>query len=107
MSSVNLGNRLAQYFNYNHMTRRHRNMIIYKALLKYGYSEFILEILEYCSLEELIVKEQFYMNKFSPEFNILKVAGSSLGFKHSEATKELMSQLAKGRKIKTIIIRDK
>src|SRR6266540_1208083 len=39
------------------------------------------------------------MNKFSPEFNILKVAGYSLGFKHSEATKELMSQLAKGRKI--------
>ena len=39
------------------------------------------------------------MNKFSPEFNILKVAGSSLGFKHSEATKKLMSQLAKGRKI--------
>lgn len=37
------------------------------------------------------------MDKYEPEFKILKVAGSSLGFKHSEATKELMSQLTKGR----------
>lgn len=32
-----------------------------------------------------------------PEYNILKVAGSSFGFRHSEASRELMSQLAKGR----------
>jgi group I intron endonuclease len=72
-------------------------MIIYKALLKYGYSAFRLEILEYSSIEGLIGREQFYMDKYEPELNILKVAGSTLGFKHSEATKELMSQLAKGR----------
>jgi group I intron endonuclease len=53
-------------------------MIICKALLKYGYSGFKLEILEYCILEEVITKEQYYLDKISPEFNILKVAGSYL-----------------------------
>ena len=74
-------------------------MLICKALLKYGYSGFRLEILEFCCLEEILDREQYSIDKYEPKFNILKVAGSSLGFKHSEATKELMSQLAKGRKI--------
>lgn len=29
-------------------------------------------------------KEQFYIDKFKPEYNILKVAGSPLGYKHTE-----------------------
>jgi len=102
-SSVNLGKRLSLYYNYNHLSSK--NMVICKALLKHGYSGFILEILEFCSIEEILDKEQYYIDKYEPEFNILKTAGSSLGFKHSEATKELMSQLAKGRHIseKTLI----
>src|SRR5207248_3027116 len=48
--------------------------------------------------EILIEREQFYLDKFKPEYNILKVAGSSFGFKHSEATRELMSKIAKDRK---------
>jgi len=74
-------------------------MSIYKALLKYGYAAFSLEILEYCSLDELIEREQLYLDEFKPEYNTLKIAGSSFGFKHTEASKELMSKLAKGRKI--------
>jgi group I intron endonuclease len=74
-------------------------MVICKALLKYGYSAFRLEILEFCPMEELLNREQYYMDNYKPELNILKVAGSTLGFNHSEATKELMSQLAKGRSI--------
>jgi len=55
--------------------------------LKYGYSNFSLEILEYCNVDKLVNKEQFYMNLFEPQYNILKDAGSSLGLKHSEETK--------------------
>jgi len=73
-------------------------MAIYRAILTYGYTAFILEILEYCPPEILIEREQFYLDKFKPEYNILKVAGSSFGFKHSEATRELMSKIAKDRK---------
>lgn len=89
--------RLSQYYNYNHISDTKHNMTIYKALLRYGYAAFRLEILEYCTLEELIEREQFYIDKCKPEYNILKVAGSSFGFRHSEASRELMSQLTKGR----------
>lgn len=75
-SAKNFSTRFKQYFNYNHLTAPKRNMTIYKALLKYGYAEFRLEILEYCSSDKLIQREQFYLDKFNPEYNTLKLAGS-------------------------------
>lgn len=35
-------------------------MNISKALLKYGYSNFSLEILEYCSIKQLLDREDYY-----------------------------------------------
>jgi NUMOD1 domain len=61
-------------------------MIISKALLKYGYSNFSLEILEYCSLNHLRSREQYYFDKLKPEYNILKTAGSLTGYKHNGIT---------------------
>lgn len=61
-------------------------MTIYKALLKYGYSNFQLEILEYCAPEDTIKREQHYLDLLKPEYNILKIAGSSFGYKHTETT---------------------
>lgn len=60
---------------------------IYRALRNYGYSNFSLEILEYCDPSEVTSREQYYIDLLNPEYNILKKAGSSLGFKHSEDTK--------------------
>ena len=37
-------------------------MSIYKALLKYGYSGFQLEILEYCKPEDAIEREQYFID---------------------------------------------
>lgn len=98
-SSINLHTRFRQYFNYNHISYPKRNLIIYKALLKYGYAEFNLEILDYCSIEVLIQREQFYFDKFKPEYNILKIAGSPLGYRHSEASKKLIGIASENRKI--------
>lgn len=74
-------------------------MPIYKALLKYGYAEFRLEILEYCSTEKLIQTEQFYFDKFNPEYNILKFAHSPLGYRHSEAAKKMIGLASKNREV--------
>lgn len=98
-SSNKLNIRFKQYFNYNHISYPKRNLIIYKALLKYGYAGFRLEILEYCYSEVLLQREQFYFEKFSPEYNILKVAGSPLGYRHSEAAKKLISIASKNREV--------
>lgn len=69
--------------------------MIYKALLNYGYSKFTLEILEYCDPADLIKREQYYIYLLKPEYNILKKAFSSLGFKHSEETRVKMSDSQK------------
>lgn len=61
-------------------------MVINRALLKYGYSEFKLEILEYCDPKELAIREQYYMDQLCPEYNVLKTAYSSLGYKHTVKT---------------------
>lgn len=66
-------------------------MSIYKAILKYGYKNFSLYILEYCESNVLIKKEQYYIDLLKPDYNILKIAGYSLGFKHSKATITQMS----------------
>lgn len=36
-------------------------------------------------------REQYYIDLFKPEYNICKIAGSTLGYKHLEATKIKMS----------------
>jgi group I intron endonuclease len=69
---------------------------IYNAILKHGYSNFSLEILEYCSPEQCIEREDFYLSSLPHEYNILPKAGSSFGFKHSEKTKKIISEAKKG-----------
>ena len=46
-----------------------------------------LEILEVCARPLVIKKEQFNIDYFKSEYNILTTAGSSLHFKHYEETK--------------------
>ena len=72
-------------------------MQIYRGLLKYGYSNFSLEILEYCNPSEVFSREQYYLDLLNPDYNILKIAGSHLGFKHSVAERETIAKF-KGRK---------
>lgn len=51
---------------------------------KHGYSKFRLDILEFCDPCDVIKREQYYINLLKPEYNILKTAGSMLGYKHTE-----------------------
>jgi group I intron endonuclease len=63
-------------------------MAIYKAILKYGYGNFKLEILEYCDKNIVLLREQYYIDLLKPEYNILNQAGSTLGYKHTAETLE-------------------
>jgi len=93
-----LNDRFRRYFNYSYLSSSQRGAsLICRALLKYGYAGFRLEILEYCSISILLDREQFYIDKLNPEYNILKIAGSILGYKHSEASLKLMSDASKSR----------
>jgi len=69
---------------------------IYRALLKNGHSTFSLTILEYCSPEKCIEREDFYLSTENHEYNILEKAGSPLGRNHSEETKQKISDSMSG-----------
>jgi hypothetical protein len=64
--------------------------VIYRSILKYGYANFSLEILEYCDKCETIPREQYYLDLLNPMYNILKIAGRMYGYKHSLEAKAKM-----------------
>lgn len=93
--SINLANRFIKYFNLSYLKNR-ESLVISRALIKHGYSNFSLEILEYCDINNLTEREQYYMDLFNPKYNTLKIAGSSSGHKLSDETKAKISQSLKG-----------
>jgi group I intron endonuclease len=89
-SAINLSKRLSFYYSISNLTKK---SYIYNALLLHGYSSFSLTILEYVNITNLdnietkkllLEREQYYIDMLNPDYNILKLAGSSLGYKHSE-----------------------
>lgn len=91
-SSGNAHIRFAKY--YDKFILQNMNMSIYKALLKYGHCNFILQIIEFCEPKHVIAREQFYLDNFDFDYNQLSKADSSLGYRHSTETLAKM----KGRK---------
>lgn len=87
-SALNLTNRLSKYFSFRFLKRNIQSSKsrINNSLLKYGYNKFSLDIIEYCESSVLIEREQYYLDNLKPEYNILKKAGSSFGYKHSLET---------------------
>ena len=65
-NAINLSARLRQYFSNKFLLKEKlkNNSIIYRALLKYGYSNFYLHILEYCDKSITIKREQCYIDLF-------------------------------------------
>jgi len=95
-SAVNLSKRVSKYFTIKFITR-YKKSHINNALSLYSYSAFSFSIVEYINIENLskaesrkliLEREQYYINTLEPEFNILKIAGSSLGYKHTEESLE-------------------
>ena len=93
--STDLRRRFKEYFNINHLLRN-KDLVICVALAKYGYSGFYLEIIEYCDKADLLEREQYYLDLLNPDYNILKIAGSLAGFKHSDKTKNKLATIFKG-----------
>ena len=87
-SAINLTARLRNYFSLGFLNKEllRNKSRINNSLLKYGHSNFSLDIIEYCEPDKLIAREQYYIDLLNPEYNILKIAGSPLGSKHSIET---------------------
>jgi len=104
-SALELSKRLKCYYSITELKRV--NNYISRALLHHTHSAFSLTILEIIdisskSVEEtrklILSREQYYIDTFMPQYNILQKAGSLLGYKHSEESLVKMSEAKKGDK---------
>ena len=97
-SSINLASRMRNYLNKAFLkSKQNINMPITKALLKHDTENFSLLIIEYREPAFLTARETFYIAQMVPYYNVLKEGYSSLGYKHTEDTRKLLSDLAKNR----------
>lgn len=77
----------------------HHSPYLQNIVNKYGLNGLRFEILKIClTKEECIDHEQYLLDTLNPPLNTLKVAYSSLGFKHTEENKKAMSEKMKGKK---------
>jgi group I intron endonuclease len=70
----------------------HVNIILQRHYNKYGENDLWFDILQFCPKSDLLECEQYWIDKLNPEFNICKKAGSPLGIKRTEETKQKMKE---------------
>lgn len=95
-SSVNLRRRIVWEYYANKNSGS--SMVIVKAIKKYGLKNFELLFLEFCDKNELLSREDYFIQLYNPPYNILQKAGSLLGYKHSQESLNKMSESQKGGK---------
>jgi len=76
----------------------HHSLYLQNAWNKYGEESFYFGILEPVEdKEDLIAREQYWMDLLGPQYNICPTAGSLLGVKHTEEFKQKVSEALKGK----------
>ena len=87
--------------------KQHHSIKLQRAWDKYGVDSFVFEIIEKCESVDCIRREQHYLdtvlfascnnNKFNKlGYNICRIAGSTLGVKLSDQTRQRMSIAKRG-----------
>lgn len=79
-SSINIDRREKEHLR-NLKANKHTNLHLQYSWNKYKENNFTFETLENCNIDDLITREQYYIDQFKPHYNICKIAGSTLGFK--------------------------
>lgn len=90
----------------NDHKKREHNIHLKRSFNKYGLENFTFEIIEECEKENLLQREQYYINTLKPEYNICKIAGNTLGRFHSEETRQKIKQKCLGRKLNDALKRN-
>jgi len=81
----------------------HDNSQMQKAFYKYGEENFTMQVVEYLdshsSKDKILQAEQVWIDKyeFKNLYNVLKIAGSCLGYKHTDEAKERIANASRGR----------
>jgi group I intron endonuclease len=73
----------------------HHSRKLQRHYNKYGVDDLTYMILELCTKENIVVREQHYLDTIIHYFNALHVARSCLGIKRSEVTKQKIREKRK------------
>lgn len=95
-SAIDLVYRKSRHFN-DLKNNKHNNRHLQRAYNKYGLENFEFEILIYCDPENLLLFEQRFLDYYKDKYNINPTAGSQLGMKWTEESKQKISEDRKGR----------
>ncbi len=74
---------------------RERNVLLKRALKKYGVENFNYEIIEECELNKLDEREIYWISKLKPEYNLDSGGSGSPNHKVKPKTKEILKQKGK------------
>jgi len=99
-SSINVKGRICAHKN-DLKTNKHHSIKLQRAYDKYGIENFKYEIIEECEIENIIIREQYYIDFLDcckNGYNVLPNAGNNLGMRHSDKTKEILRQKSMGNK---------
>lgn len=95
-SSLVLSKRMTSHF-YHANSNKDTKIVISRAMRKYKLENFSLAIIEFCASNIFVCSdlEQKWIDYYKPRYNVLKIAGSSSGFRHSIDTINKLKQLFK------------
>ena len=82
------------YFRFrNHLfhSDKSTNIHLQRAIVKYGLHNFTFHILGFYPANETRQEETKFIQKYKPVYNILKEAQSSIGYTHTQESKDKMS----------------
>lgn len=94
-SSKNINER---FINHKSMLKNNTHHCVYlqRAINKYGINNFSFEIVEQCSIEDLVIKEQYYIDLHKNNlYNMLLIANPGFNQKHKKESL-IKSQRARG-----------
>lgn len=84
-SSINMRNRLDQHRARMRGQHDHENRILKNAWKKHGDESFICYVLEFCDLNDLTEREQFFIDVLNPYYNITRKVVRNILSKESRA----------------------
>lgn len=96
-SAVNLRQRFKMHKR-DILKNKHCNTYLSRSISKYGIENFMFEVIEFPDKENLIQREQYYIDTLKPEYNLCKIAGSAFGRICKPETREQISKSNTGKK---------
>lgn len=97
-SALNFKARIKKHRN-DLINRNHHNAFLQNHFNKYGEIDLVYDIVEAVTEKDLLItREQFYIDTLNPFFNISKIAGSTLGIKLTDKTKDKLKLKRVGEK---------